>query len=208
MEQIKKYKNNRKLTTFVCKKCGQEATKPTNEYNRNEKLNRNNFCSRSCSIKYSNKHRVSIYNKSEENLDRLKKIGNNKRNELTPFTYTLRNIKTRFKEVTIDKKYLKELWEQQKGFCAYTNILLKLPEYKDTIKDFTVRASLDRIDSTKGYIKNNVQWISTSINFMKGTMNNEETKAFLKKISINLSLDRDQTISSSQTEMLDANSGN
>lgn len=204
----KKYKMNRKLTEFKCCYCGEVATKPTSEFNRNAKLNRNNFCSRSCSIIWGNKNRPKESFKSEKSLEHLRSIGT-KRDEYTPFRYTLRNAKKRFKEFNIDLQYLKEIWEKQNGRCVYTNIELKLPEYRDTLKnDPNIRASLDRIDSSKGYIKGNVQFISTSINYLKNTMSNDDTNSFLKLISNNLSLDKDQTISSSQNEMLDANSGN
>ena len=189
MEEIKKYKENRKLTTFICPNCGQEADKPTTEYNRNVKLGRNSFCSRSCSVTYGNKHRS--YNKSEEKVEHLKSISNNHRDEYTPFRYTLRNAKKRFKEFDLDLEYLKEIWEKQKGICPYTKIKLLLPEYKTPVKDARIRASLDRIDSSKGYIKGNVQFISTSINYMKNELSHEETIEFLKTITNNLSFDKD-----------------
>ena len=37
-----------KIFKFVCDCCGKEAQKPLSEYNRNKKLGRKNFCSRSC----------------------------------------------------------------------------------------------------------------------------------------------------------------
>ena len=191
MEEIKKYKVNRKLTTFICPNCGQESDKPTSEYNRNVKLGRNSFCSRSCSVTYGNKHRSQKHNKSKENIEHLKSISNNHRDEFTPFRYTLRNAKKRFKEFDLDLEYLKELWEIQDGICPYTKIKLTLPEYKNTIEDARIRASLDRIDPSKGYVKGNVQFISTSINYMKNDLSHEETIEFIKTIVSNLSLDKD-----------------
>lgn len=190
MTEIKKYKVNRKLTTFICPNCGQETDKPTTEYNRNVKLGRNSFCSRSCAISYGNKHRSHEYSNSKENIERLKSTSNNHRDEYTPFRYTLRNAKKRFKDFNLDLEYLKELWESQDGICPYTKIKLSLPEYKNSVKDPRIRASLDRIDSSKGYIKGNVQFISTSINYMKGDLSHEETVTFLKTIVTNLSFDK------------------
>lgn len=191
MEETKKYKLGRKLTTFTCPNCGQEADKPTSEYNRNTKLGRNSFCSRSCAAAYSGRNRTSVYNKSDENIEHLKSISNNRRDEFTPFRYTLRNAKKRFKEFDLDLEYLKNLWEDQKGICPYTKIKLELPEYKHQVEDVTVRASLDRIDSSKGYIKGNVQFISTPINYMKSDLSHEKTFEFLKTITTNLSFDKD-----------------
>ncbi len=73
---------------------------------------------------------------------------------------------------------------------------------------FEEKASLDRIDSSLGYIKGNIQWISLPINLMKAEMSNEWTKNFLKQISTYCStFIEDQTISSSPIEDLDALAG-
>lgn len=48
-----KYKRNRKLIQLTCDNCGKLYDKPITEYNRNIRLKRHNFCSRSCAIKYS-----------------------------------------------------------------------------------------------------------------------------------------------------------
>jgi hypothetical protein len=49
------------------------------------------------------------------------------------------------------------LFQEQKGRCALTNLPIKL--------NYT--ASLDRIDSKKGYIIGNIQWVHLDINKMK-----------------------------------------
>ena len=36
-----------------------------------------------------------------------------------------------------------------------------------------ITASLDRIDSSKGYIEGNVQWVHKRVNLMKGNMSTE-----------------------------------
>lgn len=210
-DKIKKYKVGRKLTEFRCDHCGKLETKPTSEYNRNIRLGKRNFCSRSCAASFNNKNRSkkqSLHSNSEENKSHLKSICDNKKDEYTLFRYTLRNAKKRFKKFNLTLECLKSLWEEQKGICPYSKVSLVLPTYKDTVKDIRYRASLDRIDSSKGYIKGNVQFISTSINYLKGEMSHEDTIEFLQIISTNLSFDKDQTISSSQKEMSDAQAGN
>ena len=63
-------------------------------------------------------------------------------------------------EFTITKEYAWELFLKQEGKCALTGQLLSLDTSSRT-------ASLDRIDSAKGYIEGNVQWVHSDINFMK-----------------------------------------
>lgn len=108
MEQIKKYMQNRKLITFVCDCCGKEAQKPLSEYNRNKKLGRKNFCSRSCAIRYANKNKLHTF--TDKCREHLLSICNNQIDEYTSFRYVLRSVYKRFKEVDIDLEYLKQLW--------------------------------------------------------------------------------------------------
>lgn len=68
-------------------------------------------------------------------------------------------------EITIE--YAWELFQSQNGCCALTGTKIILPtNYKP---DWHVRfnGSLDRIDSSQGYIKENVQWVLKKINMMK-----------------------------------------
>ena len=198
---------NRKVTEFKCENCGQDAVKTTSEYNRNVNSGKKNFCCQSCATIYNNKHRD--YEVSDKLLEHLKTIRPNKRDEFTPFRYTMKCVKQRTKEYNIDLQYLKDLWESQQRICPYTNLQLVLPEEDYTKdQDITTRASLDRIDSNKGYVRGNVQFVSTPINYMKNTMSDRQTKEFLKRISsFTSTFVEDWTISSPQ-EVSGAQAGN
>jgi hypothetical protein len=63
--------------------------------------------------------------------------------------------------VTIEE--LNDLYENQKGKCALTGMEITLPG--NSLTAFT--ASLDRIDSAKGYLPGNCQWVHKDVNFMK-----------------------------------------
>lgn len=212
MEDIKKYMQNRRLVTFICDNCGCEAQKPLSEYNRNIKLGRKNFCCRSCSCVYRNKlYKDNLSNAQLQAQQDIKNYCKNRIDEYTPFRYTLHNVVKRFKEVNITLEDLKDIWEQQNGICPYTGLKLYLPSWKSigTAEQLWCRASLDRIDSSKGYVVGNIQFISTPINYMKNTMSDKETKQYLKLISSYTShFCEDETISSSQSEMLGAQAGN
>lgn len=60
--------------------------------------------------------------------------------------------------------------------CPYTKLKLVLPSQDNKDIPFGHLASLDRIDSSKGYIEGNVQFVSTPINYMKNTMSDSETR--------------------------------
>lgn len=63
--------------------------------------------------------------------------------------------------ITID--YIWELFKKQKGLCAITKLPIKL----SSSTKHPGTASLDRIDSTKGYTESNVQWLHKDVNRMK-----------------------------------------
>jgi hypothetical protein len=68
-------------------------------------------------------------------------------------------------EFNITAKDMWELFVSQQSKCAISGVAINL-------EDKT--ASLDRIDSGKGYIAGNIQWVHKAINFMKLTMSNGE----------------------------------
>lgn len=72
-------------------------------------------------------------------------------------------------DITI--KDLEDKWKEQDGICDYTGIKLSLPK-DNRDKDYT--ASIDRIDSNKGYSKDNIHWVTKEVNLMK--MNIEENR--------------------------------
>lgn len=209
--ETKKSIKNRKTITFICDYCKHEGIKSLSEYNRNIKLGRKNYCCRECAAKGAGQTRTNLPREVSDNmLKHNRSISNNRKDEYTPFRYTLRNINKRFKNVNITLSYLKTVWENQKGICPYTGLQLVLPiESNLSTIPFPYRASLDRIDSNLGYIEGNVQFVSTPINLMKSTMTDLETKQYLKLISSYTStFVEDKTISSSQNEMSDALAGN
>src|SRR5215216_5979883 len=103
-----------------------------------------------------------------------------------PFKYYLRNCKKRSHICNIDLEYLAEVWKIQKGICPYTKINLVLNTHSLRNPDIRYTASLDRIDNNKGYIRDNIQFISTAMNYMKYTMTSEQTKEFLRIIANNI----------------------
>lgn len=168
----------RKTTKFICNNCGLEFEKAISEIRRNLAIGRNNYCSRKCSGAKNLKNFGDKLKKfSTENQPNYRSIKAN------PFKYYLRNCKRRFRyNINIDLQYLENLWNEQKGLCVYTNIPLKLNTHLKRVKDYRYTASLDRIDSTKGYIKGNVQFVSACINYMKNNLTHDQTIEFINLI--------------------------
>ena len=82
--------------------------------------------------------------------------------------------------IEIDQSYAWELFLKQNKKCALSGVDLKLAR-RSRQKEQT--ASLDRIDSDKGYTKTNVQWIHKDINIIKNTYNNEQFIDICNKVS-------------------------
>lgn len=77
---------------------------------------------------------------------------------------------------------IEELWElflKQNRKCALSGLLLKF-KTSNSICDGT--ASLDRIDSSKTYSIDNVQWIHKDINFMKQEFSQQQFFNYCKEI--------------------------
>lgn len=79
-------------------------------------------------------------------------------------TYSImcRSAKARGLAVGVSIEDLQEQYEKQAGKCALTGIPIRIGSGKTGRE-----ASVDRIDSSKGYIKDNIQWVHKDVNRMK-----------------------------------------
>lgn len=81
------------------------------------------------------------------------------------------NAKRRKIQFNLTIEYLQSLWEKQNGKCALSGLNISLINKKEYHNQ---TASLDRIDSSLGYIEGNVQWVNKKMNFMKHSMSKQE----------------------------------
>lgn len=159
----------RKIKTIEleCSSCGIKFQKELKEYKRRIKNNVESkfYCNIDCR------------NKSSQT------------DEYSPFRTFLfnakKNSRTKKLQFNLDLIYLKSLWEKQNGVCKFSNVSMILFPTTNTKKYVPDAASLDRIDSNKGYIKGNVQYVCLAINYAKNTFDTEEFVLFLQKMKIN-----------------------
>jgi len=76
-------------------------------------------------------------------------------------------------EFSISIEYVWKLFQKQKGKCALSGADIVIHrEWYNKVKLGSVNntASLDRIDSSRGYVKGNVQWVHKAVNKMKSNL--------------------------------------
>lgn len=129
-----------KIQCFYCLK---EVERPCKEVKRSTKKHRNSFCSRKC-MGRSRKERAFI-NKS---LRQCRK-----------------NASTRNIFFQLTKEDLKNTLERQNNRCIYSGVKLNIHS-----KSNNFRPSIDRINSSLGYVPENIQFVSITSNYMKHKM--------------------------------------
>jgi len=77
-------------------------------------------------------------------------------------------------EISIKLYHIIDLWNQYNGHCALSGIRMSLKPHD------LHKISIDRIDSNKGYLPNNIQLICQFLNFAKHNLPNEEMKKLIK----------------------------
>jgi len=80
------------------------------------------------------------------------------------------NAKGRKLKFTVSMEYLNKLLIEQHNKCIFSGLQIKIAETKAE----ETTASLDRIDSSKGYTEGNVQWVHKSVNLMKQSLSDKD----------------------------------
>lgn len=124
-----------------------------------------------------------MVNRTGNNNPTWKGVGDLSSRFFNTFRQNANGIKTKKKkEFTITIEYAWELFEKQKQRCAISGIELSLSDVKNKC---TPTASIDRIDSNKGYIPGNIQWVHKDINIMKNIYDQEYFISICKLIAVN-----------------------
>lgn len=149
---------------LTCEVCGKLFERDAKEVRRNQKKGRKSYCSFQCNGKANNGHLPKgVHN---ENLKR------SMNDDFSPFRLHMRNCRKSGKPVEITLADLKNQWDKQNGVCPYTGWNLRI--MGNTNHEFQLprthdRASLDRKDSSVGYTKDNIQFVSLMAQFAKNS---------------------------------------
>lgn len=82
---------------------------------------------------------------------------------------------------SVSIEYISDLLERQQFKCALTGLPISFP---DKCNDYhLITASLDRIDSSKGYVAGNVQWVHKDINQMKWDFTPDEFLMYCRLVA-------------------------
>lgn len=84
-------------------------------------------------------------------------------------------------EVSIDKEFLRELWEAQNGKCAVTGLhMTYFP--REQRHSTGLNGSVDRLDGLKGYVKGNVRLVCARVNAMRSSGEDADLLWWCKQI--------------------------
>lgn len=162
---------NGKKKCFKCK-----SFKPTDEFSKN-RSSKDGF-SKLCKVCYSNYD--SVKNGYKKNSNALK----TNLEEYLKYKHNYFKRKSKLKNIDfdLDMHTLYELYQKQNGKCYYTGIEII---HNSGCFDYN-SITVERLDSTKGYTKDNIVLAAFNINSFKGMMDENEFKIFLDKIIPNL----------------------
>ena len=88
-------------------------------------------------------------------------------------------------DFNLDDDYLWDLFEKQNKLCVLTGIPINIIQHSIRINYQNQTASIDRIDSSKGYIKGNVRWVHKYINQLKSDFTDDELIYLCRLVSEN-----------------------
>lgn len=95
------------------------------------------------------------------------------------------NGKTRKLDCELDIKFLSNLYAKQKGACFYTGVPMYI-RTKNYVRRHPLLISVDRVNSAKGYTKDNVVLCCYAVNLIKGVHSPESTYEVLSILAENI----------------------
>ena len=165
---------------LTCVICSVKFLRTKGEVNRNAKIGRQLYCSRTCAGK------GNIVNISRDKRHHPENLRRKFSDEYSIFRVFMHRIigRKRKHECNLTLEDLKHQWEIQKGICSYTGWKLTTPKNTGDVRPLTPSmASLDRIDSSKGYLKGNIEFVSFMAQCAKNNFNKNDVFDFCLAVS-------------------------
>lgn len=156
----------------TCTFCGTEFELLESQLKWRMNTENNIFCSKTCAAKHHWGHGIA----------------GQISDELSPFRVLL--SKTRTKRLTHEKRnlpytitieHLYEVWQKQNGKCAVSGEPMILKQWDKGPRVWN-QASVDRIDSSKGYEIGNIRLVCLMANYCKSNFSDEDLVLFCRKV--------------------------
>lgn len=163
-----------------CAACGVEFDKPNGEFNRSERMRRRHYCSLRCTGKDNVKHLTppkGVYPKN------FALNPGTKKDEYSPFRHYLHSVRTHTakngKVVNVTLEDVKKQWDKQQGICPLTGWEL---DHSLCGSHSPRQPSLDRKDSSKGYIRGNIRFVALIAQYAKNKFDDSTVIQFAKAV--------------------------
>jgi hypothetical protein len=173
-----------KMVWLCCERCGVSFEKLAAEIKRQQRKSptRKFYCSISCHAQHKGKYSLGTYLGVSTFQPPGRLI-----NEFSAFRYFMRKARERKheQETNLTLNYLKNLWEAQGGRCAISGRQMELPicgQAWEQMGHDPWKPSLDRIDSSQGYLIGNVRFVTMIANFAKHEFSDELLFDFCKAV--------------------------
>jgi hypothetical protein len=160
-----------------CEECGREFERRIAEVRRSQKLGRKQFCNKNC----AGKNKPMILNRKNYTFTTKGLKANNRRDEFSDYRPHLVRARARDPNTDLTLEYLKGIWEEQGGVCPITGG--QMIPLKVRTKASIFSASLDRVDNTIKYRKENVRFTSLIANYARHGWSDKELITFCHTVS-------------------------
>lgn len=169
------------MVSLVCCCCKRGFERKAYEHKFRQKRGYSPCCSRACSTVIRNQKSPNTGN--VKNFHGTNQGGQN--DTFSPFRCYLIKARARRNQTTdLTLDYLKRVWESQRGICPYTGYPMSLPRNTNHPIKNPRKASLDRIDSSKGYVQGNVEFVCLAVNYAKNGFSKEQMTEFFNPKSV------------------------
>ena len=182
-----------KTIEIICDYCGKSFLKEVKYINLNLKRGTiTNFCGVSCKCKYfasiEHKEKYLNYGRDRDKYSPFRKYHTSIRKRSKELNYSLEEI--------VSLEELSDLWDRQDKKCALSGIEMIISSNTgDSLQRQPFMASIDRIDSNKWYLPNNVQWVCLIGQYAKNSFSIFDLARFCTSFCQHQSLSSESLIS-------------